>query len=136
MSIRILLDHGVKEEHIVFVTFLVARNGGVSTLRRAFPKVKIVCAEVDDDMEEGWLEGVQDEVTNPDGVGRKVWFMQPGMGQIGKIFLILSFEFLVWMTRYLRRGSLLSVNEITRMSLLFVCPRYNRQSTFKHSRNI
>jgi uridine kinase len=67
----------------------VARSGGVSILRRAFPKVKIVCAEVDDEMEEGWLEGVQDEVTNPEGVGRKVWIMQPGMGQIGEISLFL-----------------------------------------------
>ncbi|KAF7771557.1 hypothetical protein Agabi119p4_5868 [Agaricus bisporus var. burnettii] len=83
MSIRILLDHGVKEEHIVYVAFLVARGGGISIFRRAFPRVKIVCAEVDDEMEEGWLEGVQDEVTNPGGLGRKVWIMQPGLGQIG-----------------------------------------------------
>lgn len=84
MSIRILLDHGVKEEHIVYVAFLVARGGGISIFRRAFPRVKIVCAEVDDEMEEGWLEGVQDEVTNPGGLGRKVWIMQPGLGQIGR----------------------------------------------------
>ncbi|KAF5343201.1 hypothetical protein D9756_011556, partial [Leucocoprinus leucothites] len=62
MSIRILLDHGVREDHIVFVAFLVARGGGISILRRAFPEVKIVCAAVDDEMEEGWLEGVQDEL--------------------------------------------------------------------------
>lgn len=85
MSIRILLDHGVKENHIVFVAFLVARGGGISIIRRAFPDVKIVCAAVDDEMEEGWLEGVQDELTNPDGVGRKVWVMRPGMGQIGTV---------------------------------------------------
>lgn len=84
MSIRILLDHGVREDHIVFVTFLVACGGGISVLRRAFPEVKIVCAAVDDEMEEGWLEGVQDEITNPEGVGRKVWVMNPGMGQIGQ----------------------------------------------------
>ncbi|KXN84721.1 Uridine-cytidine kinase-like 1 [Leucoagaricus sp. SymC.cos] len=89
MSIRILLDHGVKEDRIVFVAFLVARGGGISILRRAFPAVKIVCAAVDDEMEEGWLEGVQDDLTNPEGVGRKVWVMQPGMGQIGAL---LHFE--------------------------------------------
>lgn len=83
MSIRILLDHGVRQDHIVFVVFLVASGGGISVLRYAFPEVKIVCAAVDDNMQEGWLEGLQDEVTNPEGVGRKVWIMQPGMGQIG-----------------------------------------------------
>jgi uridine kinase len=85
MSIRILLDHGVKEDRIIFVTFLVARGGGVSILRRAFPQVRIVCGAVDDEMLEGWLEGYQN-VGNPDGHGRKVWLMQPGMGQIGLFF--------------------------------------------------
>lgn len=85
MSIRILLDHGVKEDHIVFVTFLVSRGGGISVLRRAFPEVRVVCAAVDDKMEEAWLEGVRDEVANPEGVGRKVWVMQPGMGQMGEV---------------------------------------------------
>lgn len=82
MAIRILLDHGVREDRIIFVTFLVARGGGVSVLRRAFPQVKIVCGAVDDLMQEGWLEGYQAE-GNPEGLGRKIWVMQPGMGQIG-----------------------------------------------------
>ncbi|KAF9468053.1 armadillo/beta-catenin/plakoglobin [Collybia nuda] len=82
MAIRILLDHGVREERIIFVTFLVARGGGVSVLRRAFPRVKIVCGAVDDLMQEGWLEGYRAE-GNPEGLGRKIWVMQPGMGQIG-----------------------------------------------------
>jgi uridine kinase len=82
MSVRILLDHGVREDHIVIVTFLVAREGGVSVLRRAFPGVKIVCGAVDDGMKEGWLEGYKGE-GNFEGEGRKVWIMQPGMGQIG-----------------------------------------------------
>ncbi|KAF8638288.1 hypothetical protein AX17_002308 [Amanita inopinata Kibby_2008] len=82
MSIRILLDHGVKQDHIIFVTFLVARGGGISVLRRAFPHVKIVCGAVDDMMREGWLEGYQGE-GNTEGYARKVWVMQPGMGQIG-----------------------------------------------------
>ncbi|KAF8149900.1 armadillo/beta-catenin/plakoglobin [Crassisporium funariophilum] len=82
MAIRILLDHGVQEDHIVFITFLVARGGGISVLRRAFPGVRIVCGAVDDEMQEGWLEGYKGE-GNPEGEGRKVWVMQPGMGQIG-----------------------------------------------------
>jgi len=80
MAIRILLDHGVKPEHIIFVTFLVARGGGVSVLRRAFPAVKIVTAGVDDIMQEGWLNGSQGE-ENPHG--RHIWAMLPGLGQIG-----------------------------------------------------
>ena len=80
MAIRILLDHGVRQEHIIFVTFLVARGGGISILRRAFPGVKIVCGAVDDEMEEGWLNG---EGAKDGDRGRQVWLMQPGMGQIG-----------------------------------------------------
>ncbi|KAJ7639864.1 armadillo/beta-catenin/plakoglobin [Mycena polygramma] len=78
MAIRILLDHGVKPEHIIFVTFLVARGGGVSVLRRAFPDIKIVTAGVDDLMQEGWI-GYEGE-GNPQG--RQVWSIIPGLGQI------------------------------------------------------
>ncbi|KIY71491.1 armadillo/beta-catenin/plakoglobin [Cylindrobasidium torrendii FP15055 ss-10] len=78
MAIRILLDHGVPQDHIIFVCFLVARDGGVLVIRRAFPGVKIVCAAVDDNMEEGWLDD-----PNSEALGRKFWLMQPGMGQIG-----------------------------------------------------
>lgn len=90
MSIRVLLDHGVRQDHIIFVTFLVARRGGVSVLRRAFPEIKIVCGGVDDEMREGWLEGYRVE-GNPEGKGRKCWLMQPGMGQIGGRFFLSSF---------------------------------------------
>ncbi|KAJ7650221.1 armadillo/beta-catenin/plakoglobin [Roridomyces roridus] len=77
MAVRILLDHGVKPEHIIFVTFLVAKGGGISVLRRAFPQIKIVTAGVDDIMEEGWLDGLEE------GEGRQVWAMMPGFGQMG-----------------------------------------------------
>ncbi|KAG6899300.1 hypothetical protein C0993_011462 [Termitomyces sp. T159_Od127] len=87
MAIRVLLDHGVREDRIIFVTFLVARGGGVSVLRRAFPQVTIVCGAVDDEMREGWLEGYIGEGSS-EGNGRPVWVMQPGMGQIGQLKLI------------------------------------------------
>ncbi|KAJ7773304.1 armadillo/beta-catenin/plakoglobin [Mycena metata] len=80
MAIRILLDHGVKPQHIIFVTFLVARGGGVSILRRAFPDVKIVTAGVDDVMREGWIAGLKGEGIEGQ---RQVWAMLPGLGQIG-----------------------------------------------------
>jgi len=81
MAIRVLLDHGVQQDHIVFVTFLVARDGGISILRRAFPDVKIICAAIDDRMEEGY-----EDDGNPESERRKVWAMQPGMGQMGEFF--------------------------------------------------
>ncbi|KAG6842339.1 hypothetical protein C0991_010629 [Blastosporella zonata] len=83
MAVRVLLDHGVREDRIVFVTFLVARGGGVSVFRRAFPQVIIVCGAVDNEMRQGWLEGYQAD-GNPESTGRPVWVMHPGMGQIGQ----------------------------------------------------
>ncbi|KAG6817682.1 hypothetical protein H0H87_005441 [Tephrocybe sp. NHM501043] len=82
MAVRVLLDHGVREDRIVFITFLVARGGGVSVLRRAFPRVTIVCGAVDDEMREGWLENYKGD-DHSEGTGRPVWVMHPGMGQIG-----------------------------------------------------
>lgn len=94
MAIRVLLDHGVQQDHIIFVTFLVARHGGVVTLRKAFPHVKIVCSAVDDQLTERWIECVDvggEGLTSPDpngtqaaeNEGRKVWVVEPGMGHIG-----------------------------------------------------
>jgi hypothetical protein len=107
MAIRVLLDHGVREDRIVFVTFVVARGGGVSVLRRAFPDVTIVCSAIDDEMQEGWLEGFRSE-HNPEGVGRKVWVMQPGMGQIGMLFTYIVCRGMP-LNNY--RGSLLSMTD-------------------------
>ncbi|KAH8822998.1 armadillo/beta-catenin/plakoglobin [Flagelloscypha sp. PMI_526] len=87
MAIRTLLDHGVREERIVFVVLLVARGGGIQILRSAFPKVKIVCGEVDGVMKEQWIEVLNEDGGHSSEEGevkkRKVWAMQPGMGQIG-----------------------------------------------------
>lgn len=79
MAIRILLDHGVQQDHIVFIVFLVAKDGGISILRQVFPYVKIVCAAIDDRMREGY----EDNGT-ADGEVRKIWAMQPGLGQMGE----------------------------------------------------
>ncbi|KAF9243520.1 uracil phosphoribosyltransferase-domain-containing protein [Melanogaster broomeanus] len=81
MAIRTLLDHGVQQEHIIFVTFLVARIGGLSVLQRAFPKVRIISGAVDEGLREAWLEPYHSEGEGQDG--RKVWIMEPGMGHIG-----------------------------------------------------
>lgn len=83
MAIRVLLDHGVPQDHIIFVTFLAARSGGISMLQRAFPDVKVVCGAVDDHLQEMWLECEEGEGEQPTE-GRKVWVVEPGMGHIGR----------------------------------------------------
>ena len=89
MAIRTLLDHGVQPDHIVFVTFLVARDGGIAALRGAFPEVKIVCGAVDNVLVERWCEAAQgpevegNEDGDQENEMRKFWAIEPGMGQIG-----------------------------------------------------
>ena len=46
MALRILLDHDVKEENIMFSSLIMAKSG-VHTIAHAFPKVKIVTTAVD-----------------------------------------------------------------------------------------
>ncbi|CAE6457417.1 unnamed protein product [Rhizoctonia solani] len=77
MAIRVLLDHGVTEDHIIFVTFLGVPRGGMAVIRKTFPRIRFVCGAVDDGLEERWLH-------NEDGTpGRRVWSITPGMGNIG-----------------------------------------------------
>ncbi|VDC04789.1 unnamed protein product [Peniophora sp. CBMAI 1063] len=87
MAIRVLLDHGIKQNHIIFVTFLVARRGGIAHLRRAFPEVHIVTGAVDEGLRELWLENTDpadDDILSPSEENcQKAWVIQPGMGQIG-----------------------------------------------------
>ncbi|KAI5848240.1 uridine kinase family-domain-containing protein [Tricharina praecox] len=55
MTITVLKDHGVKEENIVFVTYL----GSVAGLRRmskVFPKVRIVIGRIQDAFEQRWID--------------------------------------------------------------------------------
>ena len=104
MAIRVLLDHGVPEENIIFVTFIVAARGGVRVLQRTFPKVRIVCGAIDPVLRESWAlwddgpkreddnEGGDAELGTPtvktkaeaEAEGRKVWVVEPGMGHIGE----------------------------------------------------
>ncbi|KAF7976967.1 hypothetical protein HWV62_5037 [Athelia sp. TMB] len=84
MAIRVLLDHGVRPEHIIFVTFLVARSGGITILHRAFPQVKVVCGAVDEVLREAWLDQYDKEGSEAaDAEQRKCYIVEPGMGQIG-----------------------------------------------------
>ena len=90
MAIRILLDHGVPQDHIIFVTFLVARNGGIGALRKAFPAVKIVCGAIDDGLRETWLAAIERGDGQIEAEARKVWVVEPGMGHIGTSFYSFS----------------------------------------------
>jgi uridine kinase len=51
MAIRVLLDHGIPESNIIFLTFLIARRGHLS-VHRAFPSIRIVTAAIDPGLEE------------------------------------------------------------------------------------
>ena len=55
MSVKVLVDHGVKENKIVFVTFFAGKMG-VKRLTKVFPGIKIVVGEVVEDNEERWVE--------------------------------------------------------------------------------
>ncbi|RDX57400.1 armadillo/beta-catenin/plakoglobin [Lentinus brumalis] len=99
MAIRVLLDHGVPQENIIFVTIIVAACGGVRVLQRAFPKVRIICGAIDPVLRESWAlwdtlpspEPADGDVRSPtaktkaeaEAEGRKVWVVEPGMGHIG-----------------------------------------------------
>lgn len=55
MAVRVLVDHGVKESSIVFITYTAGRVG-VNRLLSVFPDVKVVVARLGDDMENRWVE--------------------------------------------------------------------------------
>jgi uridine kinase len=55
MAVKVLVDHGVPEERIVFVTYLAGRVG-VNRVLRVFPEVRCVIAHLGDDMENRWVE--------------------------------------------------------------------------------
>ena len=120
MAIRVLRDHGVPEENIVFVTFVVAAAGGVRVLARAFPRVRIVCGVVDPVLRESWAmwdtvpalerKRAEDDVVVPgtppaEMEGRRVWVVEPGMGHIGERSVGDSWTGVL--TRLLRRRSVL-----------------------------
>ena len=55
MAVRILVDHGVAERRIVFVTCLAGRIG-VKRLMSVFPDINVVAGNLSDDHEERWIE--------------------------------------------------------------------------------
>ncbi|EKD21625.1 uridine kinase [Drepanopeziza brunnea f. sp. 'multigermtubi' MB_m1] len=51
MAVQVLLDHGVPEEKIVFVTYLAGRMG-LMRLTKVFPEVKVIVSSIVPDYEE------------------------------------------------------------------------------------
>lgn len=55
MAVRILVDHGVDEDRIVFVTF-VAGKRGLQRLTAVYPNIKAVVGRVGEEGEPRWIE--------------------------------------------------------------------------------
>lgn len=55
MAVKVLLDHGVEESKIVFVTYMAGKMG-LNRLMGVFPEIKVVAGRVVDDLEVRWVE--------------------------------------------------------------------------------
>ena len=55
MAVRVLLDHGVKESHIVFVTYMAGKDG-LNRLMSVYPEIKVVLCRIVGDSETRWVE--------------------------------------------------------------------------------
>ena len=55
MAVRVLVDHGVPEDRVVFVTLFAGRMG-LNRLIKVFPNVKVVVGEVVEDSQDRWVE--------------------------------------------------------------------------------
>ncbi|KAK2779242.1 Uridine kinase [Emmonsiellopsis sp. PD_33] len=55
MAVRILVDHGVEEGRIVFVTFAAGKRG-LQRLTAVYPEVKVVVGRIEDEGEQRWIE--------------------------------------------------------------------------------
>lgn len=55
MAVKVLVDHGVPEERVVFVTYF-AGNIGVRRLMSVFPDIKVTVCRVGADLEQRWIE--------------------------------------------------------------------------------
>jgi uridine kinase len=55
MAVRVLLDHGVSQERIVFVTFSAGKMG-LNRLMAVYPDIRVVLCSISTDMEPRWIE--------------------------------------------------------------------------------
>lgn len=55
MAVQVLVDHGVPEDRIVFITYMAGRVG-VNRVLSVFPDVRIIIARMGEDLENRWVE--------------------------------------------------------------------------------
>lgn len=55
MAVKVLVDHGVSEDKVVFVTYFAGRMG-VNRLLSVFPSMKLVVCKLVEDFRERWIE--------------------------------------------------------------------------------
>ncbi len=55
MAVRVLVDHGVQEDRVVFVTLFAGRMG-LNRLMKVYPNVRVVVGEVVEDSQDRWVE--------------------------------------------------------------------------------
>lgn len=55
MAVKVLVDHGVKEKNIVFVTYS-AGSQGLKRLMTVFPNIRAVVCRLVEDVEDRWIE--------------------------------------------------------------------------------
>ena len=55
MAVRVLLDHGVPEDSIVFVTYTAGKMG-LNRLMSVYPDIQVVCCRLVGDLETRWVE--------------------------------------------------------------------------------
>lgn len=55
MAVQVLVDHGVPEDKIVFVTYFAGKLG-LNRLTKVFPELKVVVCTMVADFEERWIE--------------------------------------------------------------------------------
>ena len=55
MAVRVLVDHGVPESRVVFVTLFAGRMG-LNRLTKVYPDVRVVVGEVVEDSQDRWVE--------------------------------------------------------------------------------
>ena len=55
MAVSVLVDHGVPENRIVFVTYFAGKIG-LNRLCKVFPAIRVVVGRIQDDFEDRWVE--------------------------------------------------------------------------------
>ncbi|KIW01935.1 uridine kinase [Verruconis gallopava] len=55
MAVKVLVDHGVPEEKIVFVSYMAGKIG-IGRLMSVFPDIRVVVGRIVDDQESRWVE--------------------------------------------------------------------------------